>query len=157
MWLKEKYPNKKIICWGATSHFLYNASNVRMKNIIYQVFAANYYKKQKMMGQYVKDKYRDKVYTIGFTTYEGRAGLFYNKKIKPAKEESLEYILAQSPYDNSLLPLNDLNLSSLYSRPLGNAYMKNDISKVMDAVIFNKSMRRPTFDNNFFLKNLPRK
>ena len=32
IWIKENYPNRKIICWGATSHFLYNSTDVRMKN-----------------------------------------------------------------------------------------------------------------------------
>jgi len=155
IWIKEKYPSSKIICWGATSHFLYNSEQIRMKNTAIQVLAGNYYKKQPMMGHYIKEKYGDKLLTIGFTTYEGTYGLFRRKKIKPAKEGTLEFVLNQSIHDNFLLPLKGINTKGYLSRPLGNFYMKNDIAQVMDAVIFNRKMRDPILDANFFLKIYP--
>lgn len=153
-WIKAQNPGKKIICWGATSHFLYNSSEVRMTHVLAQ-FAANHYKKNKMMGDYVKEKYKDKVYTIGFTANKGDYGLNRKIKLKPPKENSLEFILAQSEYDNFLLPLKGLKISPLLSRPLGNYYMKTDISRVMDAVIFNQEMERPKLDKNLLLKIYP--
>jgi len=155
IWIKEQYPNSKIICWGATSHFLYNSSKVRMKNPFIQILYANYYKKQPMMGGYIKKKFQEKVYTIGFTAYQGEAGLFSRQKIKAPKEGTLEFLLGQSQYDNFLLPLKDLNLDGYLSRPLANFYMKNPINEVMDAVIFNRAMKRPGLDNNFFLQIYP--
>lgn len=154
MWLKAQNPGKKIICWGATSHFLYNAEKIKMKGLLYQM-AANYYKKQPMMGQYLKDKYGDKVYSIGFIAHEGEFGLWRRRKLKPADENSLEYLLGQTIYDNCFLPFDGLTFAPLWSRPLGNAYMKNDISEVMDGVIFNRIMRSPKLDNNFFLDIIP--
>ena len=155
IWIKEKYPNKKIICWGATSHFLYNSELVRMKSPFVKISGGNYYKKQSMMGGYIKDKFQEKVYTIGFVAYQGEYGLFRRGKIKIPKNGTLEFLLGQSKYDNFLLPLNNLNLDGYQSRPLGNLYMKNNITEVMDAVIFNRHMKRPRLDRNFFLKIYP--
>ncbi|NQY05375.1 MAG: erythromycin esterase family protein [Flavobacteriaceae bacterium] len=155
IWIREKYPDSKIICWGATSHFLYNSEIVRMKSPFIQLSGGNYYKKQPMMGGYIKSKFQDKVYTIGFTAYKGEYGLFSRGKIKIPKEGTLEFMLGKSKYDNFLLPLYNLNLDGYKSRPLGNFYMKNDIDEVMDAVIFNREMKRPRLDRNFFIKIYP--
>lgn len=154
IWLKENNPGKKIICWGATSHFLYNSSEIRMKSFPYNI-VDNYYQKQPMMGQYIKDKYGDKVFTIGFIAYEGRFGLTSDKKIKPAKENSLEYAIEKSGYQNCFLSFEDYDSGNLISRPLAQKYMKNNISQVMDGVIFNKNMKRPRLDRNFFLEIYP--
>ncbi len=155
IWLKEKYPESKIICWGATDHFLYNSSGIRMKNPIIQLIGGNYYKKHPMMGHYVKEHYSEKVYTIGFTAFQGSYGLDYTKKIKPAKEGTLEFLLSQSDDDNLLLPLKKGTFKHYKSRPLGNYYMKNDIGEVMDAVIFNRYMTCPKNDYNFYLTIYP--
>ena len=155
IWLKEKYPDSKFICWGATSHFLYNSKNTRIKNPVVQLLAGNHYKKTVMMGEYIKDKYQEKVYTIGFTAYQGEFGYFSRRKIRAPKEGSLEYVLGQSNEDNFLVPLSELNVAGLESRPLANFYMKNDIDGVMDAVIFNRNMHRPKLDRNLFLQIYP--
>lgn len=81
--------------------------------------------------------------------------MFRRGKIKPAKKGTLGFLLSQSQYDNFLLPLKDLNLDGYLSRPLGNSYMKNAINEVMDAVIFNRNMKRPSLDRIFFLKIHP--
>jgi len=155
IWLKEKYPNRKIICWGATSHFLYNSTIVRMKSPIIQLMGGNSYKKSPMMGHYVKEFFGEKVYTIGFTAYEGSYGLDYRRKIKPAKEGTLEFLLSQSEHDNFLVPLKDGKFKNYKSRPLGNFYMNNDIGAVMDAVIFNRKMTPPKNDYHFYLDIYP--
>jgi len=155
IWIKSKYPDSKIICWGATSHFLYNSTVVRMKNPIIQLLAGNSYKKYKMMGNYVKEYFGEKVFTIGFTAFQGSYGLDYTRKIKPAKEGTLEFLLSQSEYDNFLVPLKKVNLNNYISRPLGNKYMKNDIGDVMDAVIFNRNMTCPKNDYEFYLTIYP--
>ena len=152
VWLKEKYPNKKIICWGATSHFLYNSSEIKMDKLLPQVLAANYYKKHSMMGDYIKEKYGDKVYTIGFTAYEGKTA---NKKLKPPPANSLEFLIGSADADNYFLPLEGLSLENYMSRPLGNLYMTTDIATVIDGVIFNRHMKQPYTDWDFFMELVP--
>ena len=155
IWLKEKYPKSKIICWGATSHFLYNSDKVQMKSKVIQLLGGNYYKKQAMMGEYLKRKYKEKVFTIGFTAYQGEFGLWRKRKLDEAEEGTFEFLLAQSQFNNFLLPLHGLHFDGYKSRPLGNFYMNNPINEVMDAVIFNRDMRKPKLDRNFFLKIYP--
>jgi hypothetical protein len=108
-----------------------------------------------MMGQYLKEKYKSKVYTIGFTAYQGFYGLRSRKKIKIPKEGTLEYLLGKTKYNNCLLPFDNFNFDNYISRPLGNYYMKNNISNVMDAVIFNRNMEQSLLDRNFFLEVYP--
>jgi erythromycin esterase len=155
IWLKEQNPGKKIICWGATSHFIYNSSEVRMKSPIVKLIAGNYYQKHQMMGDYLKTKYNDSIYVIGFTAHEGHYGLTSKNKIKLPKKNSVEYTIGQSSFTNCLLPLKDIKFTSKISRPLGNMYMKNDISNIMDAVIFNRKMKRPRFDIEFLSEMYP--
>lgn len=156
IWIKEKYPNSKIICWGATSHFLYNSDKVKMKNLIVRIIAGNYYKKHQMMGDYLKEKYQEKIFTVGFTAYQGKYGLFSsNKTIQEPKKGTLEHLLGQSQFNNFLVPFKNNDVRGYPSRPLGNYYMANKITDVMDAVIFNRNMRRPKLDKDFFLKLYP--
>ncbi len=162
VWLKEKYPNKKIICWGATSHFLYNSSQIRMKSKALQILA-NHYKKHDMMGNYIKEKYGDKVYTIGFTAYEGQYGETPPRTIDAPLKNSVEYLIGTAAHNNYFLPLKGLSLDGYLSRPLGNFYMTTPINKVMDGVIFNRKMRGPNTDWDFYMylfpenKYIPRK
>jgi erythromycin esterase len=154
IWLKEQYPNKKIICWGATSHFLYNSTAIKLKGFPFNMID-NYYKKVPMMGHYLKQKYGSKLYTIGFTAFQGESKLLGKRTIKIPKENSLEHVIGKSNYENCLLPLKNYNLSNYLSRPLSYIYMKNNIANVMDAVVFNRNMKRPKFDRNFFLEIYP--
>jgi len=155
IWLKEKYPDKKIICWGATSHFLYNSQLVEMKEEKLKKVADDYYKKYSMMGDYIKEKYGDKVYTIGFTAYKGIYGFTRAFKIDLPIENSLEFLIGKAPNDNYFLSLKDLSLEGYLSRPLAHQYMTNDISHVMDGVIFNRNMNMPYTDWDFFLYLVP--
>lgn len=155
IWLKERHPNSKIICWGATSHFLYNSKVVKMKSPLIQAMGGKYYKGHLMMGSYIKDTYGPKVFTVGFTAYQGKYNMFYTKKIRKAKKGTLEGLLGESKGDNLFLPLDGAGVGGYRSRPLGNRYMKNDIDLVMDAVVFNRYMKPPRLDANFFLKIYP--
>ena len=139
-WLKEHNPDKKIICWGATSHFLYNSELIEFSDEKVRKAVGDYYKETPSMGNYVKDKYGEKVYTIGFTAFEGRYYPGGHNEIEPALDNSVEALLGGTDYDNSFLPLAELTLAPLISRPLGYQYMDTDISKVMDGVIFNRKM-----------------
>lgn len=156
LWIMKQNPNKKIICWGATSHFLYDAEKVKViKNPAVKLFASSYYKKHSMMGDYIKDELQERVFSIGFTAYEGEFGLMKGKKIKSPIKGSLESLLFQLSYNNLILPFKGLDLNPYPSRPLGHVFMKNPINGVMDAVIFNREIKRPTLDRNLFLTIYP--
>lgn len=128
---------------------------MRIKNALIQVMGGNHYKNNPMMGDYAKKEFGNRLYTIGFIAYQGDYAMNYNRKIKPVQENSLEYIIGQSKYDDCFLPLNDLKIAPYHSRPLGNFYMTNDIANVMDGVIFNRNMKSPKFDKNLYLDAYP--
>ena len=108
IWLKEKYPGKKIICWGATSHFLYNSSLIKVADKKVQKEMGDYYQNNSLMGDYIKEKYRDEVYTIGFIAHEGFYGLNKVINIEPPSINSLEYLIGQLSEDNYFLPLKEI-------------------------------------------------
>lgn len=51
IWIKKQYPGKKIICWGATSHFLYNSSLVKLHDKKIQKSFGDYYLNHKMRAK----------------------------------------------------------------------------------------------------------
>ncbi len=155
IWLKEKYPDKKIICWGATSHFLYNSALIKFDRNLIEMVAGDYYFEHDMMGDYLKKKYGEEIYTIGFIAQEGSFGFHKIRPVPAASENSLEYLIGKSEKDNYFLPLKNLTLSNYLSRPLGHQYMTTDISKVMDGVVFNRYMRPPVTDWEFMLYITP--
>lgn len=155
IWLKEKYPNKKIICWGATSHFLYNSSAIKMQDKKMKKVADDYYFNHSMMGDYLKKKYGDDVYTIGFIAHEGTFGYNRTVTIEAPSKNNLEYLIGKSENDNYFLPLKNISLETYLSRPLAHQNMTTDIAKVMDGVVFNRHMRRPVTDWEFFLYIVP--
>lgn len=139
-WIKEQYPDKKIICWGATRHFLYNSEETKLKNPLIRLLNGwNFFDKHPCMGNFAKEKYGDAFYTIGFSTYGGSYGFGGATQLKDAKKRSIEYAIAQSDFDNCLIPLRQ-SLDGYIARPLGHKYITNDISRVMDALIFNREM-----------------
>jgi len=120
-----------------------------------QRIAGGYYQEHSMMGDYIKDKFGDSVYTIGFIAHEGSFGFMRPRKIKSPKENSLEYLIGQAPMDNYFLPLKNITLEGYMSRPLAHQNMTTDIAEVMDGVIFNRYMRRPRTDWEFLLYLFP--
>ncbi len=155
IWLKEKYPDKKIICWGATSHFLYNSSLIKLQDEKMQKAVGDYYLNHSFMGDYIKEKYGDEVYTIGFIAHEGSYGFNRTRSIESASVNSLEYLIGKSPEDNYFLPLKDITLEGYVSRPLAHQNMVTDIAQLMDGVVFNRHMRRPQTDWEFLLYLVP--
>ena len=153
-WIKKQNSGKKIICWGATSHFIYNSEEIRLIGFPYNLID-NYYKKTDMMGDYIKKQFASKVFIIGFTTYQGKKGTNRYRKVKPAKPNSLEYLVSTSKYENCFLNLNEFDAGDLISRPLSYVYMKNNISNNFDGVIFNRIMEPVKWNLDLYVKRFP--
>ena len=107
-----------------------------------------------MMGDILKKKYGDDLYTIGFIAHEGSFGFNRTVNIDPPSKNNLEYLIGQSAEDNYFLPLKNLSLEGYWSRPLAHQNMTNDIAKVMDGVVFNRHMKRPRTDWEFLLNTV---
>lgn len=152
IWLKEEfYPDKKIILWGATSHFMYNSSDLGVKH----------FKDDPRMGDYLKDKYGNRYYTVGSIIYQGeraRCGLpeSYVIELKSAKKRSLENLVyKECNTENCFLDFSKMNDScflkskKIKSRPFGwSKYMRMNITQFMDAVIFYEKMERSISAND---------
>lgn len=111
--------------------------------------ADDYYFNHSMMGDYLKKKYGDDVYTIGFIAHEGTFGYNRTVTIEAPSKNNLEYLIGKSENDNYFLPLKNISLETYLSRPLAHQNMTTDIAKVMDGVVFNRHMRRPVTDWEF--------
>lgn len=70
--IKEQYSTEKIILWNATSHLIYHPGKISSKE----------YKDFIPMGSYLHEILGDRLYTVGFTSYEGRAGALLPHKLK---------------------------------------------------------------------------
>ncbi len=116
-----EFEKEKIICWNATSHFIYNPKLI--EDDAYQNFVP--------MGDYLHKEIGDKLYTIGFTSLEGKAGTIIKYKLKSPPTNSMEYLLGKSGIDFGFVDFskqsqNNINaLDTIEStRMLGNQFLK---------------------------------
>lgn len=99
IWLKEQvYPDKKIIVWGANSHFGFNRQ--LLQPLDYMI----------PMGKFVKERYGDRSYTISFTAFDGMTFPLHEQKLSPvppADSLSLEHALYDLGITYGFLDMRD--------------------------------------------------
>lgn len=106
IWLKEqKYKNRKVIIWAANMHTSYS-------NSCYNPAFANF----TPMGEHIKNKYGERVYSINFTSYSHESNLSDSEKIYSNK--SLEYLLHQLGTPYLFLHFNDIDKNSFLRKEL---------------------------------------
>ncbi|GAB2704694.1 hypothetical protein GCM10027037_32790 [Mucilaginibacter koreensis] len=126
-----QYPNEKVICWNATSHIIYNPTQIKYKEFADFI----------PMGDRLHKKLNEQLYTIGFTSYEGKAGSLITHKLKRPAPDSYEYIAGQAPIDYAFTNLRqarkllDSN-ETITCRMLGNVFMPMILPKVADGLFF---------------------
>lgn len=144
-WLaQEAYSGDKIIVWVASSHGIRNLSSIERIN------ADRSYDGQKSMGDYLANGFDGGIYTLGMTAHEGTYGAFYWKRregqtISSPSRNSLEDLLGALSYDYSLLDFTTVPDSHWLSqpqvaRPLGYEEMRADWTRVMDGMLFIRTM-----------------
>lgn len=147
LWLAQsRFPNRKIIVWGATSHVSRNRQSIETdidKNMI-------------PMGDYLRKALGNKVYTIGFTAYEGQMGFPREgergqpQDIGQADDGSLEHLFATAGFEFAFLDFSHLGADGAWlrdkhsSRPMGYAPMLADWSQVLDGMVFIRTMTPST-------------
>ncbi|MCE7993248.1 MAG: erythromycin esterase family protein [Roseivirga sp.] len=142
--LKEQiYPDKKMIVWGANTHLGYGRG-----------FLGGFNGREAAdpgmvpMGQYLKIDYQEQVYTISFTSYEGRIGSMRGEgyDIPAATEGTLEEKLSQLPMAQGFLSLRNptLNDERFAARMYGHGEMTGRWSKMTDAIFYIKTMTEST-------------
>ena len=147
IWLaKKRHPNKKIIVWAASFHIARNVKKIEVPD------GSMTYEKTIPMGELIAKEFGKDAYTIGFTTYDGKAGAYFRPTfpIPTAPEGTLEDIFNQAKIENGLVPLTNVGADGdwlkkkILSRPLGYKWMKSSWGDHFDAMIFNKTMKPST-------------
>lgn len=142
--LKEEiYPGKKMIVWGANTHLGYgrgflggfNGRDAADPGMV-------------PMGQYMKIDYQEQIYTISFTSYEGRIGSMRGEgfDIPAATAGTLEEKLSLLPMAQGFLSLRNpaLNDERFAARMYGHGEMTGRWSKMTDAIFYIKTMTEST-------------
>ena len=177
IFLSELFPNEKMICWGASYHFAKN-----LENISFDLITAEYAQKfadiqkindgftdykpedgknllagAKPMGQFLKDFFKEKIYSIAFSSYEGDFGLVGNNKPTPILTppvNSIENKLSHS--SKAFFEFDITDATPFYSSILGNIPFKNVWHNSFDALLFIKKSYPPkirTYEKSDFITN----
>lgn len=134
----ERYPSEKVICWGATSHFIYNPGQI----------ASSDYAGFLPMGDYLHKSLGSKFFTIGFSSYEGRYGSMITRALKQPPADSYEHMLGATGYQYAFTDLRSaLATESIsiitQSRMLGNNFRSMALSKVVDGLFYIRTAYPP--------------
>ncbi|WP_291050800.1 MULTISPECIES: erythromycin esterase family protein [unclassified Empedobacter] len=132
---EEMYPNKKIILWGATIHFIDNTllTDDKLKNL------------KTKAGYFLKKEYDDKYYILGFTPGGGNAGVkgylgLMNLKIKSPKNSIEEVVQKDCKCNYAFVSFNNFDANNLTSNSIGSKQLHyDDLSKVVDGLFYLKT------------------
>jgi erythromycin esterase-like protein len=110
------------------------------------------YKELIQMGELVDRSLGDRVFTIGFTAYQGRAGACFRSpfELTEPPEGTLESLMEAAGLENAVVPLRSTSADAgwlsepLYARPLGYRWMLAQWPKHFDAIVFNRTMTPST-------------
>jgi erythromycin esterase len=135
---REVYQGRKMMVWAASSHLTYNGANI----------ASEFYHQNLRLGDYIKQGYGDRYYSIGFTGYRGEFGkllFFHVLNVKKHQPNSIEYVLGQTKQPFLFIDLNKPNLpqwlqSPLIARPFGYKAMQMNLPLVMDGLFYTEAL-----------------
>lgn len=137
----EMYPNKKIILWGATIHFIDNTllTNNKLKNL------------KTKAGHFLKKEYGNKYYILGFSPGEGNAGVkgylgLMSLKIKAPKNSIEEFIQKDCQCNYAFVSFNNFNTNKFTSNIIGSKQLEyDDLSKIVDGLFYLKTETQINF------------
>jgi erythromycin esterase len=137
IWLKESlYKDKKLILWGANSHFGYNRIKLNPPDSMIP------------MGQYLKDRYGSEMFSLAFTSFDGEIGSIIQstiEKVPEADSSSLELKLANLGIDYAFIDFRKSdNLfclgNNFIARPYGYRNWEGEWPAMADGMFFIKTM-----------------
>ena len=141
-WLAStRFPDRKMIVWAASFHIVRNIQEIEVPD------GSVDYSKMTQMGTLVHQNMKQKIFTVGFTAHQGRAGTFFRPSwnIGKAPAGTLEDIFFEAGLKNAIIPLTaDWLQEKQFCRPLGYSWMRSDWSRNFDAIIFNQKMTPST-------------
>ncbi|APQ16802.1 erythromycin esterase family protein [Maribacter hydrothermalis] len=170
IFIKETYPNEKIIGWGASYHF----AN-KLNEFEYTLETENYIKKQIAltdsihgetrttineeiaqikelkyavpMGQILKEKYGAKLFSLAFTSYEGNYFDFSIEQIVPILQHpfnSIESDFKDQNIKTELYVLNDIP-HQFYTSTLGYMPLYAHWEDIFDGIYYIEKMYPPKY------------
>jgi len=136
--IRNQYANEKIICWAASMHFIFQPEYI----------ADPSFKNTVPMGQLLKKELKDQLYTIAFTSSEGKAGTVIPYRLKQAPKGSYEELLGNSKDNYAFTDLRaaraDTNARQLIQcRMLGNSFMLMVLPQVADGLFYIRTSYPP--------------
>ncbi len=170
IFLKNQFPNEKFIAWGASYHFANNLSGFS-----YTPKTEDYIKKQHKleeeaikhndtklpdlinqikelklsipMGKILKDKYKNKLYSIAFTSFEGEYKGTHDKnfKIVAAPKNSIEKKLQNQKINKTLIDLNQYTDKEFYASVLGYLPLLANWQTIFDGIYYIPKMYPPIY------------
>ena len=142
-WLAdEHFKDRKIIVWAASYHIVRDLESIETPEVGLDYDGAV------RMGERVNRFFGDEVFTVGFTTFEGRAGTYFSRgfPVTPAVAGTFEDLCDQADLENAVIPLDgemeggEWLSAPMFARPMGYSWMRASWPKHFDAMIFNRTM-----------------
>ena len=136
VYLKNKYPNEKMILFGSSSHFIKSPKAINLKFMQNSGWIS--------LGERLSNKFHDDYFFIAYTGVSGNTRGFHGKKkkLKELIPNSIENTVNEK-YDSKIeimylsknrdKPILD---KAVYSRFLGNTFFEIDITKTVDGLFF---------------------
>lgn len=149
LWLaRERHRGRKIIVWAATSHSARRLSTVESSIPDVQTM----YDSVPTMGELVWRALGERVYSLGFTAYEGEAGNVYGTRfaLSTPSAGSFEDLMYRAGLENAIVdfrrpaPGGAWLDSVMVARPLGYGEMRARWSGVLDGMMFTRRMTPST-------------
>ncbi|MBV8531597.1 MAG: erythromycin esterase family protein [Candidatus Eremiobacteraeota bacterium] len=140
VWLaRHEFAGEKIVIWAATSH-----------EMRHRQFFTNEYTGYVPMGDWIDRAMRAEVYTIGFTSFQGKAGIGEPRDIGVSAAGSIESLIHATGEEYALLDFRHLGAAgswlteSLSCRALGYAAYTTDWPATIDGLFYIREMTPST-------------
>lgn len=143
IWLAEAYyPGKRIVVWAATYHIARHIDEIRV----------DLYDGVSTMGQVAWGTLGSEMYALGFTAYEGQAGLWHRSSwtLQVPAEGSLEDLMYAAGLEYAIVDLRALPpggewlREELVSSPLGYTPMLANWTRILDGMMYTRLMAPST-------------
>ncbi|MHC5310969.1 erythromycin esterase family protein [Myroides sp. LJL116] len=133
-YLKDKYPQEKMILFGSTSHFIKSPNTISSKYLSIPSW--------KSLGQRLNEAYPQEYFFIAYTLVSGNTRGYFGKKVKLSKlkANSIENTVDQRYDSNDHTMYLSINRdkptldNSDTSRMMGNTFMEMDIASNVDGL-----------------------
>lgn len=140
----EYFPNQKVICWGANAHFINNMSSIKADTV----------NKFIPMGSYIKNKMKNRVYSLALVTAEDsiQHQVWMNSVIKNG---SFEYYLKKQNRQHLFISSNQKEMErKLPVRFFSDfTFVEGQLNELHDGYLFFKKTYPSTFIEDTETKN----